>query len=86
MTDLQKILLSALLSTVVGATSGYLTGKEQAAIQVNRLEERQSNQYNELRSLIRDLKDTNEENAKMIRDDFNGVRGEIMNILRVRNR
>lgn len=84
MTDLQKLLLSALISTVIGATTGYYTAREQVSIQVTRLEERQANQYNELRSLIRDSRDSNDTNFKMIREDFNGVRGEIMSIIKGR--
>lgn len=86
MTELHKILLGALISTVLGATTGYFTAREQAAVQVNRLEERQANQYNELRNLVRDIKEQGDSNAQAIRNDLNGVRGEILNILRAGRR
>ena len=84
MSEVHKTLLSALLSTVLGATMGYFTAKEQAAIQVNRLEERQANQYAELRAMILDSRTLTERNFDAMRGDFNGVRAEIMNILRGR--
>lgn len=84
MTELQKILLGALVSTVIGAGTGYMTARQEVSVQVTRLEERQANQYNELRSLIRDSRDSNDSNFKAIREDFNGVRGEIMSIIKGR--
>jgi hypothetical protein len=84
MSELQKILLGALISVVISASTGYYAGKEQAAIQIAQLAERQANQYNELRGMIRDSKDANDRNFLMIREDFNGVRGEIMSIIKGR--
>lgn len=83
-TETQKILLSVLLSTVISATVGYYTAREQASIQVNRLEERQANQYSELRGMILSSQAASERNFESVRQDFNGVRGEIMTILRGR--
>lgn len=82
--EVQKIFLGALISVVLGASTAYFTAKEQASVQVNRLEERQANQYNELRSMVMTVKEQGNENAQMIRDDLNGVRAEILNILRNR--
>lgn len=84
MTDLQKILLSVLLSTVISATVGYLTAREQAAIQVNRLEERQANQYGELKNMVQSAQSVSDRNFDILRQDFNGVRAEIMGILKER--
>lgn len=73
MGELQKILLGALLASVTGGSVGYFSAREAAAIQVNRLEERQQNNFAEVMRALEDLK-----------GDSQAIRAEIMAILRER--
>lgn len=73
MGDVQKIVVSALIASVTGGLVGYFSAKEAAAVQVHRLEERQSNNFAEVMRSLADLK-----------TDSQAIRQEIMNIIRER--
>lgn len=73
MSDFHKILASALIASMTGGVVGYYSAKEAAAVQVHRLEERQSNNFAEVMRSLADLK-----------NDSQAIRVEIMNIIRER--
>ena len=66
MTDLQKIVIAAVVSALMGSGSVFLTMR----VEIAQLRERQANDYRELTKLM-----------DLMRSDFQGMRGEVMGII-----
>lgn len=82
MTDTLKMILG------MGFTVVLSVGTSQCAqmVQVNRLEEREANHFLELRMLLTGMQQEHANDATAIKSDLQGVRGEIMGILKERTR
>lgn len=82
MSDTLKMILGMVFTVVLSV------GTSQCAqmVQVSRLEEREANHFLELRMLLTGMQQEHANDANAIKSDLQGVRGEIMGILKERTR
>lgn len=80
MTDPQKILVSAGLSALLAGGGTFAAMQRQ----VDKVEVRQEEQYRSLRERINEVGERTKQGHEDIKADLQGIRGEIMNILRER--
>ena len=82
MNDTQKLIIGMVFTLIVSVSTSQCS----QLVQVNRLEERESNHFNELTSLLSQMRAERQADSDAIKGDLQGVRGEIMGILRERPR
>lgn len=80
MTDLQKMFVAAVVSSVMAGGGTFFAMQRQ----VDRVEVRQEEQYRSLLDRINDIGARTRQGHEDIRADLNGIRGEIMAILKER--
>ncbi len=80
--DWKLTIIMTLISTVGGGSAGYYSGLAAIGERVRAVEVRQEEQFKTLADRINAVSVSTREGTNDIRTDLNGIRGEIMQILR----
>jgi hypothetical protein len=80
--DWKLTIIMTLISTVGGGASGYYSGLAAIGERVRAVEVRQEEQYKALGARIDQITVSTREGTNDIRTDLNGIRGELMAILK----
>ena len=82
MNDTLKLILGMVFTVIVSVSASQCAQN----VQVNRLEEREANHFLELRMILTGMQQEHASDADAIKGDLQGVRAEIMGILKERQR
>lgn len=82
MNDTLKLIIGMVFTLIVSVSTSQCS----QMVQINRLEEREANHFLELRTILTGMQQEHAYDANAIKNDLQGVRGEIMGLLKERTR